>query len=436
MASIERTGRTGRGHASGEAALATAAQRLRRRTAAAAGAVAVLAALGGAAWLWLSPPEAAPARVGAPFPWSRAPAGDEPLPSAAAPPGAGEIAAAAAPTASAPAPPGPVAFDLCGLGRIVVPGSATDRDSGSLAGLPAPVGRFALHEGMARLAGTLAAGDAKQRVAAGMLRQPNGDDPAAQAAWARGLVADALASGDAQALRWAGAACPFVEDDAQCRHRLARARIQAEPANALHWLEWANEEPAAAEAAWSGLQRAQYWREQPLGLAGVLLRAVPTDIAPYLQGALAVEAMAHDVAFPAPPLSFVLERCPGRGGAPARAPACERLARLLLERSDSVQALMLGRELGEHVGWPAGQLAGIEREVEALQRQEAHWAIDEHRPLGCATVEAQRSHIAAVEREGELAVLRRNLASASASAAGAAPPPAAAPGAAPPAPPR
>jgi hypothetical protein len=73
---------------------------------------------------------------------------------------------------------------------------------------------------------------------------------------------------------------------------------------------------------------------------------------------------------------------------------------------------MLGRELGEHIGWPAPQLRRLDQELEALQRQEHRWAVDEKRPLGCETVEGQRSHIAAVEREGELAVLRRSLAAA------------------------
>jgi hypothetical protein len=164
------------------------------------------------------------------------------------------------------------------------------------------------------MAQALRAGDAKQRVAARLLTQAADEDPTAQSAWANALVADALASGDAQALRWAGTACPFVDNEGACRQRLARARVQAEPANALHWLEWASEEPASADAAWAGLQRAQYWREQPLGLAGVLLRAMPADIAGYLQSALAVDAMSRDVAFPAPPLALVLERCPRAAG--------------------------------------------------------------------------------------------------------------------------
>ncbi|MBI5720107.1 MAG: hypothetical protein HZC37_20730 [Burkholderiales bacterium] len=338
------------------------------------------------------------------FPWSRAPAGTE-----AAPLGAPPAAAAAPPS---PAAAGPAAFDLCGLGRIVVPASAPERDGGDLAGLPAPVGRFPLQEAQARLLQTLSAGDAKLRVAARLLQQPADVDPAAEASWARGLLADAMASRDAQALRWAGAACPFVDDELGCRQRLARARVQAEPANALHWLDWANEEPEAADAAWAGLARAQYWREQPLGLAGLLLRAVPADVPGYLMSTLAVDAMSRDVAFPAPPLSLALQRCPARvgGSGSASAGECERLARLLVERGDSVQALMLGRELGEHIGWAAPQLQRLDEEVDLLQKQEHHWSVDERRPLGCETVDSQRSHIAAVEREGELAVLRRNLA--------------------------
>jgi hypothetical protein len=137
---------------------------------------------------------------------------------------------------------------------------------------------------------------------------------------------------------------------------------------------------------------------------------VPTDIPGYLQSTLAVDAMSRDAAFPGPPLALALERCAPLPGGKATAGECDRLARLLVERSDSVLALMLGRELGEHIGWPAQQLQRLEHDVEVLQKQEHRWSVDERRPLGCETVEGQRSHIAAVEREGELAVLRRNVA--------------------------
>jgi hypothetical protein len=345
------------------------------------------------------------------FPWVRTPA--------PAPPAGAEVeAAASAPEApaarpAAAAPNGPVAFDLCGLGRIATARATGDGANAPLGDLPAPVGRFALEQAQARLMQAMNAGDARQRVAARLMQQPSDDEPGAVSAWAHGLVTEALASGDAQALRWAGAACPFVDDEATCRQRLARARVQAEPANALHWLDWAHEEPARSDAAWAGLARAQYWREHPLGLAAALQGATGADVPGYVQSTLAVEAMARDAAFPAPPLSLALERCApadhGTAGAAGRAAECERLARLLVERGDSMQALMLGRELGEHIGWPAAQLERLDDEVQALQKQEARWAVDEQRPLGCATVEAQRNHIAAAERDGELAVMRRNL---------------------------
>ncbi|MBL8343265.1 MAG: hypothetical protein JNL30_17495 [Rubrivivax sp.] len=389
----------------------------RRWPAAAALALALALAAGLGWWWWPAPHEGVRLHAAAQaFPWARAPDVDDPARSATVP---------ASPAAAAPegqrtaAPAGPVAFELCGLGRIVVPPNAARAASSTAASaatamplgeLPAPVGRFALQEAQDRLMQVLAAGDARQRVAARLLRQPGDEDPGAVAAWARGLVADALASRDAQAMRWAGAACPFVDDDIGCRRRLLRARTQADPANALHWLEWLGDEPEAADAAWAGLARAQHWREQPLGLAGVLMRTVAPDVPGYVQATMAVEAMAHDAAFPAPPLAPVLERCAARGGAAAAAAGCEHFARLLVERGDSVQALMLGRELGERIGWPAEQLQLLEHEVQALQRQEVHWAVDAQRPLGCETVQGQGGHIAAVEREGELAVLRRNRA--------------------------
>ncbi|MBK9135314.1 MAG: hypothetical protein IPM15_13505 [Betaproteobacteria bacterium] len=391
----------------------------RRRVVVLGGLAVVLVAL--AAWVWW--PRAAPEeqRAEVPFPWLRAPTTIEPMPGAA--PSATEPHAAASAASGAALPArtaasGPVAHDLCGLGRIVVPGSADgggDREGGALPQLPAPVGRFAFEDAQRRLLQTLAGGDARLRVAAGLLQQPTPGDPAAEAAWARGLVADALASRDAQALRWAATACPFVDDEGACRRRLVRARVQAEPANALHWLDWAAEEPGSADAAWAGLARAQYWREHPLGLAGVLLAAVPPDVPGYLIGSLSMEAMARDAAFPAPPLDPALQRCRGVTG-----PDCERLARLLVERGDSVQSLMLGRELGEHAGWAPAQLQRLDDEVAALQKQEHHWAVDDKRPLGCETIERQRQHIAAVQRDGELAVLRRNLAAARPASAAAA----------------
>lgn len=354
------------------------------------------------------------------FPWLRAPS-EAPVAQA---PGRPEALPAEDTLPASAAPAAPVAHELCGLGRIVVaPPAGSGQDREPLAELPAPVGRFALHEAQARMVQALQAGDARQRVAARLLQPPADDDPAAQVPWAKTLLADALASRDPQALRWAGAACPFVEDEAACRLQLVRARVNAEPANALHWLDLAQEEPAAAEAAWAGLQRAQYWREQPLGLAGVAVRALVAaapDLPGYVQSTLATEAMSRDVAFPAPALTSVLARCPvarpggHRAGTESsqNTGACGQLARLLVERSDSVQGLMLGRELGEHVGWSAERLQRLDDEVLTLQKQEHHWAVDARQPLGCHTVEGLHHHIAAVEREGELAVLRRNSAAA------------------------
>jgi len=399
----------------------TSGRRRRRALFVAGGAAMIAAVAAGIAWWWLQPArEGVRLHAGASaFPWSRAPSSGDAADAAAAAPAAAVPAAAGSSSASAALSTAPSAFDLCGLGRVVVPSGGSDREGGPLAALPAPVGRFPLAEAQARVGQVLAAGDAKQRVASRVL-QPADEDSATVGAWARGLLADGLASGDAQAQRWAAAACPFLEDEARCRRQLARARVQAEPANALHWLHWASEEPEAADAAWAGLLRARYWREQPLGLAGLAVRALPADVPAYLQSTLAVDAMARDAAFPAPPLSIALERCrPAGGGAPAATSPgvpgaspgdCERLARLLVEKGDSVQALMLGRELGEHIGWTASRLQQLDQEVDHLQRQEHRWAVDERRPLGCETVEGQRSHITAVEREGELPVLRRGAA--------------------------
>lgn len=347
---------------------------------------------------------------------------DAAAPAAAAPAGAGPWAHAglrpgvepAAPAAPAPGPAAappvqpPAAAELCGLGTVKPP--ADGGEQALLARLPAPVGRHALDEARQGALRTLAAGDARQRAAAWLLAQPEGDGVRAEdsAAWAGGFVAEALATRDPQALRWAGQACRFMADGPACRHALVRARVQAEPANAVHWVDWAHEEPAAAEAAWAGLQQAGYWRDGTATLAGAVRRGLPPQLPGYLSGALLVDASGREAAMQGVVTDLVDDRCAAPGG-PEQA-ACDRLAHLMLERSDSVLTLWQGRKLAKRLGWPEATLQAVEQEVRSLTRAWAEAPPDEGRLLGCPQVQALQAQVAAFEQDGELAALRRRAA--------------------------
>lgn len=362
-------------------------------------AAAVLLALAGAYALREEPaPEVATPQGAGPWAHAGLRPGTDPAPPAALP---------AAPEA-APAAAAPVAAELCGVGSVKP--AAGSGEQPLLARLPGPLGRHAVDDARQAALRALAAGDARQRAAAWLLAQPEGEGVRAEdsAAWAGGFVAEALASRDPQALRWAGQACRFMADGPACRHALARARVQAEPANAAHWVDWAHEEPEATEAAWAGLQQSSYWREGTATLTGAVRRGLPPQLPGYLSGTLLVDVSGREAAMQGMVTDLIDERCAAPGG-PHHA-ACDRLAHLMLERSDSVLTLWQGRKLAQRLGWPEATLQAVEREVRALTQAWAEAPPDEGRLLGCAQVEAMSAQVAAFEQDGELAALRRRAA--------------------------
>lgn len=372
------------------------------------GAVATVLVIAAVAW-WQRGPEPLPV-----LPFEPAASGsgwfsskvDGRVPEIAAVPA--EASAAASLVAASPA-----FWELCDLGRVPVPpGMRLPR--GELPPIPAPLGRDALAAQMERVVAALRAGDPKSRLAAQMWSQPETDDAQDQATWAAGVLAEARASRDPQALRWAAHACRFVADGPSCRAELARARVQAEPANALHWLHWMQEEPDAADAAWAGLVRAQYWREAPMALATTTLAALPADTPAYLRSVLLVDALGRDAAegvpSPQPVQQFCKEAAPGT----PRHAECEHITRLFVEHGDSPLALWQGVKLARQQGWPAERVDPLAKEVQALGTLQAGWYHDEQQPLACASTEAQRRFLATVARDGELAARRAALARANA----------------------
>lgn len=244
---------------------------------------------------------------------------DEPAPAVKAP---AEVAALPLSTPGVRVPPATPVADVPAAGCALEPP-------------PSPHARaLALQRAVAQLASG-AGGDA---VLALLLQPPAADDVVALAPWRSQVRLAALRSQDAQALRWAAAAC----DDAACRRELLHERVRVEPDNALHWAALLDEDPAAADEAWQGLAAAHFWREQPQAAAERIARALPPDQRASLAG-LAVIA-------PPSSSSGLADACGHYGPGHAIGMACAHAATLLLEHSDSPAAWQQGAELARQMG--------------------------------------------------------------------------------------
>lgn len=364
-----------------------------------------------AGWSWLdersataggAPPVAVPAPAVAPVP-SRQP---QQL---------AVVAPAPTPTPTPHPLPGAIVesptADLCGIGRMPLPASGDGKEgAGGIEALPDPIGRYALLQARSRTVAALRGGSGSARVAALLLQTPDTTDTAATATWAAELLQEAQRSGDPIALRWAESACGWLPEGPACRLSLIKARLRAEPQNALHWAAWAEEQPEAADEAWSGLLQARYWHEVPFALTSVTSRSVPAEVPDYLVLALAADLMGRDGALPSPGTGFMLDRC--RAAAGTRREDCDGVARLMVERSDSTGTMWLGRKVAQELGWPAERLAALHDEVRTLQGPDGRWKVDPDQPLRCSTAESLRRYLAGIASRGELGAARANLAAA------------------------
>lgn len=344
--------------------------------------LAALAALAGFAWL--------------------APAADPPGSPLQQPPSAATLvlqpALPVTKAASAPEPvalirtaAAPAATELCGLGRLPLPGAGDAADPFDQ--LPAPLGRLALLELQERLQQTLATGDARQRVAAWLLRQPETTE--AQASWAAGLLAEARASGDALALRWASAACGHTDDAAGCRHALAVARLRAEPDNGLHWLAAAPSWPQA----WQNLARARHWHEHPGALTAAVQAALDTLQPPpaaYLRARIARDTLARDASLAPEGLALLEAPCA------AQPASCALVAEQMAASADSAALLQQAAALGQMAGWPEARVEALVAATQAFHAQLPRWDDAPQAALGCAATEPALAHARAVAQHGEV----------------------------------
>lgn len=226
-------------------------------------------------------------------------------------------------------------------GAAVVP--LSEEGARCAAAVPLPPHEEALV--MQRALAALASASDGDAVIALLLQKPAAEDRAAQPPWAAQVRDTALRSGDVAALRWAADVCAELPESTACRRELLRQRLQLEPDNGLHWLEWLHEDPAAADEAWAGLAASRRWLERPAAWRERLDRALPATLpAAQRQGLLArLSARQADAA---PPLPDDLGQVCGHwGSGHARGAACRHATMLMLTQADSPRARRHGEQL-------------------------------------------------------------------------------------------
>lgn len=302
-----------------------------------------------------------------------------------------------APAASSVAP-AESALELCGVG--VVPGTsaaAPDR-------LPPHLGEYAYRAAMERTRAALDAGGVRERVALRVLLavSAQGDE---RTRWVREAATLSQGGGDPVAAAWAAGVCStFVPG---CAPAAARAWTDIEPANAAAWVAAFS----AGAIAWSELERALAragdYSNHSGQLPATVAAAVPPDLPDYVRAALVVQASASEAT------ALVLPSLAAQHCRTAAAQGCSALARLMVERGDTLLARRVGERIGQASGWPADEFAALRAESDAWQRLPT-LPPGAEQPHGCTHAQGWLDHAARVARFGEIHVMRERHAAAAA----------------------
>ncbi|HZF81285.1 MAG TPA: hypothetical protein VEZ89_16020, partial [Rubrivivax sp.] len=184
-----------------------------------------------------------------------------------------------------------------------------------------------------------------------------------------------------------------------------------EPSNAAAWLALQGSEPAATTEARAGLVAAQHFSLHSGVLVQEALQAVPPDAMPYLRLQVAVLAIGTDLGLGFPGLQPLVALCtpPPPPGSEQQA-TCSAVARMVVERSDSVLGHAIGTRMGERAGWPASRLAELHAERKRLDAAMLESPMDMQQPFSCPSVDRVTQSFRERGELGELAYVRRKAA--------------------------
>lgn len=350
----------------------------------------VLAAIVALVWRWTSPGYEAP--VPAAVEVARPPAE-----------AASALAAAMAPV------PQTSAWEFCGASTSVPraveragPASAAE----VLALLPPAQGRQALAAARERMLAVLQAGDTRSRGAAIVLKNASATTPAQRALAGPALARLARETDDATVMGWAVSLCMGASGADHCGGLDGSDWQSLESDNAAAGMAFLAEEPDVRDEVLRTMPQARRFWLHAGQMTSAAIKAMARGEPGYLRLALALEVAAQEAAVLEPLMKGVTDACrPAPAANTPRQVECDALARLMLERSDSRRAQVIGLRVGELAGWPAARLAALRAEQDALAALSP--AYDVQQPFSCTSVEAGLRWFDDVAKEGEPNSLRQ-----------------------------
>jgi hypothetical protein len=306
----------------------------------------------------------------------------------------------AQPAAAASAAPARTHWDLCDIGRIPVPHGASPDEpprqvfSELVAGLAQP------------MAESLAGAGPRAQAAARRL----GLAPAAAGEKAGIPLAMAEASPDPVISAWAAAGC---RGDAACLAAVRRRWQQLEPDNLAPRLlalqPGAAVDPETLQSMATARRHHEHWGQ----LGPALLEAWPAGQPRFFQVELLVLAIGVEQAGVVPPMTALVNACRDGAADAAVRDACQRIARTLLQHSDSMRGVGIGIGLGRVAGLPAAEIDAARSQLQAASG--ATLGVDEGlraQPWSCASHAALLAWTGEIQRHGEWGALQRRLAAA------------------------
>lgn len=347
--------------------------------------------------------QTAPAAVPGPLPRAAASA-DSAAPWSAAPaqvPTDEQLASASGSAAPEPVPAarGGAVWDLCGVGRLPMPPGASP---GERPELPEHLGATPLAEARGKLLAVLLGGDARAQVVASHMRENTlavQRDETAEAELAR-------AGRDPVAVSWALARC-LTEP---CQQQALDRWVELEPDNAVPLLLRIGSRPRADETSLRPLWKARRAQAHWGVLSDTVRRAMPADLPGYVQMQLLSEAMVAEGAVLDVGHQTALALCkPAPAAGTERQAGCTALARLMVERSDTLLGVMMGLQVGEAAGLDPAYLRDKRAALEQLRAQFGR--VEAEQPLSCEALRQAQQWVEAVAREGEIPALRAMRAS-------------------------
>ena len=248
----------------------------------------------------------------------------------------------------------------------------------------------------------------------------------AAAAQREGLAGTAAAGSDPVVYAWAYRACHMdapasVGETAPpgpaCAQLSARQWARLDPGNAVPWLAIAREarrsgDRALIDEAMHQIAQAERVDDGFGRLAGQFADAFVTDSRLEATTDLTVAAIGFEAVQVMPNVFEIISYCKTEElGDANRAQTCDRLARSLVDRSDTLSSGLVGLAIGRRLGWSEARLGALTDERSAMMGAALRVIAGAPGETGsCASLRQTLQWMHEVGEHGEVATMRRHVA--------------------------